>query len=398
MGSFIAAPRIHGASDAPSARELLAHYVNYLDQYEAIQYRLRERTSSKGGLFTDWTWTSSTQAEFAKSGHRWRCWEHSVGLLFHNSNKISLQTDSENTFDGKVYILVDRADRTTQESGNIDEPAADRLLDSGMHGRVETTVVAEIDADQPTALDMYKKLNETCNVYGYLPADDLTVAELLGSQATRLTIRTEDVAGQPCHVLEGMTSHGRIALWLDPSASFAPVRLQVTKGEEDMIGKVAMKTLEAPTDQSGPEPALALRGMEVQINYRIEPVADRPTIVGYTRLDRYLYEKGEEYQRRDEVQLSEIRFDPSASALEPTLPIPEETPVIVRNALGLSAKWSGGKIVFDSDKETVDSIQGKWVSEVSGTPWWRRALVWCGAVLALLGIVWFGWARWRSRD
>jgi hypothetical protein len=333
-----------------------------------------------------------------KSGPRWRCWQHGIGFVFHNKAKISLQTDSENTFDGEINILMDRVDRTTRELEDIDEATADKLLRSGMRGRVEATVVAEIDAERPTAPGQYKKLNESCDLYGYLPADDLTVADLLGDPATRLSTRAEVVAGRPCQVLDGVTAHGKVTLWLDPSAAHAPVRLRVVKGEMDLMGKVVMKSLEAPKDSSGPAPALAMRGMEVQIDYKIEPVADRPMIVGYTRLDRYVYEGGEDYQRRDEVKLSDIRFDPPSAALEPTLGIPEETQIIVRNSPGLRAKWSGGKIVLDNDKGTVENLQGKWVSDTSSAPFWSRPMVWLGAAAALLGLVWFAWARWRGRD
>ncbi len=316
-------PRRGVAAD-PSTRDLIEHYARYTDSLERIQYRLVERITSKGGAFPDWTWTNLLEGTFVKSGARWRCRMHAVGVGNLKNLKTPIETESEKTFDGKTYIYVNRVDRTTQELAEIDEAGAEKLLRSGMRGRIETMVVAEVDAERPTSASEYKTQDESCNLYGYLHSDRLTVTDLLRDSATRLTTRADVLAGRPCHVLEGVTAHGRVTLWLDPAASFAPIRMRLVKGEADLIDKVRMGTLKAPKSDSGPYPKLPMRGMDIQLDYRIGMVAGRPMIVGYTRHTRFLYEGGSEYQRHHEGTLSDIHFDPAPKALEPSLAIPDE--------------------------------------------------------------------------
>ena len=324
-------PRVNAAGVDTSASELLAHYVRHVDGLGAIQYRLRKKITSNGGVFPDWTWVCTSEATFVRSGVRWRCRLHEVGFQNHESTKYSFETETENAFDGKVNLYVDRVDQSTQSLADMDEATAERFLRSGVRGNIETVVVAEVDAERPTAPEGYKAQNESCDLYGFLPADGLTVADILRDPATRLTTRSEVVDGRPCRVLDGATTHGQVSLWLDPAASFAPVRPRVVKGESDLMGQVAMKTLKASTSPFGAEPKRPMRGMEIQIDYRISPVAGRPMIVGYTRLDRFLYQGGVDFPRRDVAELSDIRFDPPPRAVEPTLvAIPVETPVVVR--------------------------------------------------------------------
>ena len=411
-GLGMAPPREAGAGADPSAGELLTHYVRYVDGLGAIQYRLRKKITSKGGVFPDWTWVCTSEATFVKSGVRWRCRLHEVGFQNHKSTKYSFETETENTFDGKVILYVDRVDQSTRSLADMDEATAERLLRSGMgddeataerflrsgvRGNIETVVVAEVDAERPTAPEGYKAQNESCDLYGFLPADGLTVADILRDPATRLTTRSEVVDGRPCRVLDGATTHGQVSLWLDPAASFAPVRLRVVKGESDLMGQVAMKTLKASTSPFGAEPKRPMRGMEIQIDYRIGPVAGRPMIVGYTRLDRFLYQGGVDFLRRDVAELSDIRFDPPPGAVEPTLAIPEETPVVIRNSPSRRARWSGGKLILDDGNSTVVAPRGKWESETSGDPSWVRPLVVGGSAVVALGLVGLGWARRRGR-
>jgi hypothetical protein len=389
-------PQIMAEADR-SARDLLEHYARYVQGLETIQYRLRERTTAKGGSFSDLTWTNSSEATFVKLDARWRCRSHAVGLVRLKVKTSPVETESESTFDGKTSIYVNRVDRTTQELADFDEAAVEKLLRSGMRGRVETMAVAEVDAERPTSAGEYKIQNQSCNLYGYLPADRLTVTDLLRDTTTRLVTRTEMLEGRRCRVLEGQTAHGQVTLWLDPAAAFAPVRLRVVKGEADLLDKVPMRTLKAETSELSPYPKLPMRGMEIQIDYRLGTVAGRPMIVGYTRLDRFLYEGGSDYLRRDEGNLSEIRFDPAPAALEPSLAIPDGTKVVVRNSPSLRAKWSGGKLVLDYDKPTVAKLSGEWQSETSDKSPWGRPLVLGTVAIVTLSLMCLVWAYWRRR-
>lgn len=397
VGLGIVSPWRFVAGADPSARELLEHYSLFVDGLETIEFRLRETTSAKGGAFSDWTWMNLIDATFVKSGARWRCRSRGIGHgILSNTNYLG-QAESEATFDGRTYIQVERIDRTTENWTDLSEAAAEQLMRSGMGDRVDTTASAEVDADRPVMSDFYKKQNQSCALYGYIPSDDLTVIDLLRDSATRLTTQADVLSGRRCRVLEGVTAYGVVTLWLDPAASFAPVRLRIVKGEADLIGKVRMRTLEAPGYAAGPYPNLPMRGMEMQIDYRLDTVAGRPMIVSYTRLDRFIYEGGSDYQRRDEAALSEIRFDPAPGALEPTLAIPDETQVVIRNSLGLRAKWSDGKLIMDYDEPTVARLDGKWQSDTSNNSPWGRPLILAAAATLALSLTCLAWASWRRR-
>jgi hypothetical protein len=398
LGLMAAPPlEIAAGADDPSASELLAHYVQYVDGLKTIQFEVWETTAAKGGAFPDWTWGVTVHGRFVKSGLRWRFWWHTAGFNTVEGTKLPFEGEFEHTFDGKTGIFVNRNDRATRELTGMDEEEAQRRLRSSMGGSVDVTVSAEVDAERPLSADQYMAENQTCALYGYLPSDNLTVADLLRDPAIRLTTRAESVAGRACRVIEGTTRYGRVTLWLDPAASFAPIRLRMVKGEADLMGKVVMRDLKAPTHKSGPAPRLPMRGMELQIDYRIGSIGDRPTIVGYSRLDRFIYEGGSDFQRRDDAELKNIRFDPDPAALEPTLAIPDETQVHIRNSPSLRAKWSSGKLVLDYDKPTIATLQAKWQSDTSDDPLWRRPLALAGAALVALILLCLGWARWHRQ-
>ena len=237
-------------------------------------------------------------------------------------------------FDGESYIILNRDDRGARVLPSMDSETARRRLESGGSGRVETQVVAELDADQPVGARQYAIQHETSVLYGHIRVDDRFVVDLLRQKMSRLTTAQETVDGRPCDVLKCATSHGRLTLWLDPAANFAPLRLHLWKEGNDLMDKTPMRLQKATNHQSA-KPNLPVRAFELQVDFRLASIESRTAIAGYVRKDRYIYEGGSEYSVRIEASLDHIRFDPKPEDLEPTLPIPEGTPVHIRNAPGM---------------------------------------------------------------
>ena len=96
---------------------------------------------------------------------------------------------------------------------------------------------------------------------------------------------------------------------------------------------------------------------------------------------------------RYEFTLDQFRFEPKPEDLEPTLPIPEGTRVMVTNAPGIAAKWSRGKLVMNYDKPVVADLKGTWVSEEKSVPLWRRPLALAAGALLVLVAGILAWRR-----
>ena len=231
---------------------------------------------------------------------------------------------------------------------------------------METNVVAEVDAQKPAGAGEYAVQEQTSVPYGYIPVDQLFLADLLRQKASRLAASSEAIDGRTCDVLTGATSHGTMSLWLDSELNFAPLRMLIRKAGNDLMDKTPMR-LQKALNYRWARPNLPVREYDLQVDFRPSSIEGRTVIAGYNRAERFRYEGGQDYSIRSEVTLDHIRLVPKSEELEPTLPIPEETRVNIRNVPGLRAKWSGGKIVMPYDKSTVASLKANWVSE-QGAP------------------------------
>ncbi len=198
--------------------------------------------------------------------------------------------------------------------------------------------------------------------------------------------------GRQCEVLEAVTSYGILTLWLDPAADYAPLRTRMWKEGNDLMGKTPMR-LQKPHNYRWARPNLPVRQFELQVDYQQQRIGGRAAPAAYTQNYRYIYEGGSEFAIRIECNLEHVRFDPRPEELEPTVPIPEDTRVHIRNAPAIRAKWSGGKLVLGYDKPTVASLKANWVSDPGPTAFWRRPLVLAAAVASALTAGFLAWRR-----
>jgi hypothetical protein len=372
-----------GAEEGPKRpKDLLARYEAFVDGLRVIAFDSLEMQYSKGGPFKDWTWTSSYKSSYARAGQRWRLRVHQVGLNYYQ-RILPLDVDSENVFDGETYVIVNRDDRGARSLSKMDLDTAKRRLESGGAGPVETDVLAEVDAQKPTGAGEYAIQEQTSVLYGYISVDQLFVTDLLRDKSTRLTSGSEAIEGRSCDILKGLTTHGTVTLWLDSSSDYAPVRIHLRKSGNDLMDKIPMRLQKAP-NYMWARPNLPTREYELHLDARPVSIDGRTALAGYVRRDLFVYEGGSEYSIRSDAVFDNVRLLPKPGDLEPTLPIPEETRVSIRNAPGLQAKWSGGKIVMLFDKPTVASLKANWVSEQSSPPLWRRPLVLAALTLLVL--------------
>lgn len=382
-----------GASEVPKPEELLARYEAYVEELRTIGFDTLRMVYEKGGLFPDWTWDWITQASFARAGDQWRLRYHTVGFQFYDRVG-PVNAIREDVFDGKSYFMTIRDDRGARELTSMDLDKAKKLLESEGIGPWRMDVSAEVDAEKPTATHRYFVSGEVSDLYGYINVDGVTVDDMLRQKATRLSSRRESIEGRSCDVLMGVTAHGTLTLWLDPASKYAPVRLRLWKEGDDLMDKTPMRLQKAEVGRWA-RPNLPMRQYELQEDFRLQSIKGRIAPASYVRIDRRIYQGGQEFVSRKESSLDHIRFDPKHDDLEPTLPIPEDTNVLLRNAPGIRAKWSGGKLVMNYDKPAVASLKGKWVSEVKTVSFWRRPLVVMIAVLlSLFGIT----LAWRHRS
>lgn len=379
------------AEGAPKPEQLLARYEAFVDGLRVIGFDSLETTHSKGGPFADWTWTWVSRSSYARAGERWRLRIHQVGFNYYK-RAVPVDVESERVFDGKTYLIVNRDDRGARSLPSMDLETARRRLDGGGSGPVETQALAEFDAQKPVAARSYAVQDQTGALYGYIPVDDLLVADLLRQKSSRLTAGTEVIDGRRYDVLTGATSHGAVTLWLDGALNYAPLRLRIHKAGNDIMGKTPMRLQKAP-NYMWARPNLPVREYELQVDLRPTSIEGRTVFAGYLMMERFGYEGGPEFSIRTEASLDHIRLLPKPEELEPTLPIPEETSVDVRNSPGLRAKWSGGKLVMLYDKPTVASLKANWVSDQGSRALWRRPLVLATAGLLTLAA---GVLVWRS--
>ena len=347
------------AEGASTPQELLARYRAFVDGLRTIRFDSLEKMYQKGGPFPDWTWTKTFRSSFARAGDRWRVRIHEVGFNYYE-RPLPMDSEREHVFDGASYLIVIRDDRAARDLPNMDQESAQRRLKEGRHEQMRMDVSAELE--KPPAAHAYAVQDQTGALYGYIAEDNLFVEDLLRQQTSRLTARNEAIDGRPCEVLEGVTSGGTLTLWLDPAAEYAPLRMRMWKKGNDLMAKTPMR-LQKALDFRWARPNLPVRQYELQVDYQQKPIDGRVAIAGYVRRDRYIYEGGSEFAIRIESSLDHIRFDPKPEELEPTLPIPEETRVHIRNGPALRAKWSGGKLVLGYDKPTVTALKANWVSE-----------------------------------
>jgi len=256
-------------------------------------------------------------------------------------------------------------------------------------------VSAEIDAEHPRATRTYAIQEQTRDLYGYIWVDNLFVSDLLRHKTSRLAASKDTIDGRPCDVLRGVTSHGTLTLWLDSASDYVPLRLHLWKDGNDLMAKTPMRLQKAQNLRLA-RPNLPVRQYELQVDFRPESIGGRTAIAGYVLKERFIYEGGPEFSMRVEFGRDRIRFDPKPEDLEPTVPIPEETRVLVTNAPGIRAKWSGGKLVMGFDKPTIASLKGNWVSEPSTPAPWRRPLVVTTAGLLILAAGALAWRRFSK--
>ncbi len=149
----------------PKAEELLARYQAFVDGLRVIGYDSQETEYTKGGPFADWTWRGFSRTSFVRAGGRWRLRNHWVGFSYHQ-RPLPIDLESESTFDGKAYLILNRDDRGARSLSSMDQESARRRLGGGGSGPVETEVVAEVDAVRPAAPNEYATKDETGVLYG----------------------------------------------------------------------------------------------------------------------------------------------------------------------------------------------------------------------------------------
>ncbi len=382
------------AADAPKVEELLARYEAFVDGLRIIAFDSLGAQYEKGGPFADWTWTWTFPSSYARAGDRWRLRSHSVGFNYYEHAQ-PMDSEREDVFDGKSYLMVIRDDRGARELTSMDEQTARRRLEIGGQGPWRMDVSAEVDAEKPIAAGTYAIQEQTRDLYGYIWVDKLFVSDLLRRNSPHLRARGETIDGRPHDVLECVTSHGTLTLWLDPASNHVPRRLRLRKVRDDLMEKTPMR-LQKAQNRRWARPNLPVRQYELYVDYRPILVGDRAAISGYVRNELFTYEGGPEFSIRLAFNLDHIRFDPRPEDLEPTLSIPEDTNVLITNAPGICAKWTGGKLVMGYDKPTVASLRANWASEPSTARLWRRPLVLTTAGIFMLVAGALAWRRFSK--
>ncbi len=373
-------------SDAAKADELLAKYQAFVAEFESVRFDSDTTTYQKGGPFAEWTWVVTSHAAFSRKGDRWRFLIHEVGYNYYDHKKIPFDLETEQTFDGRSYFMVDRDDREARELPEIDETSARQRLAGHLGRRVETQASAEIDTEKPAAARDYAVQNETCLFYGYIPGDRVSIIDLFHDKRSRLTAGADALGGRTCDILRGATSHGVITLWLDRESNHIPIRILIRRSGDDLVGNTPMRKQKPHGDDKRVMPNLPMLGYDIDAEFKHSTIGGQDTISGCLREDRFTFERGVTYGRRIEMNLTRVDFNPKPEDLEPTLAIPEGNYVSIRNAPGIAAKWSGGKLVMNYDKPTVAALKANWVSEEIPTPAWRRPIVLTTTVLLIIAV------------
>lgn len=382
-----------GAAEVPKPEQLLARYEAYVDGLRSISFDTLQTVSEKGGPFKDWTWDWITQASFVRTGECWRLRNHVVGFNFYD-RLAAVNVVREDVFDGKSYFMVIRDDRGARKLTSMNLEDAQRLLQGDGLGPWKMDVSAEIEAEKPEAARRYFIRGEVADLYGYVYLDGITIDDMLRQRTSRLTSGLDTIEGRACHVLKGVTKYGIVTLWLDAALDDVPIRLHLWKQGSDLMDNTPMRAMKASSGLST-RPNLPMRQYELQVDFQPEPIQGRTFPAKYSRLDRLVYEGGQVFLTSQKFRLDHVRFDPKPEDVEPTLPIPEETPVYLINGPGIPSKWSQGKLVKGYDKSVVVSLKGKWFSEVKTVPLWRRPLVVTAAILLFLLC---GLLAWRNRS
>ena len=380
-------------SDVPDTSELIARYEAFVDGQQTIGYRSVESIFEKGGPFQDWTWTGMVDSFYARLGERWKLRYREIGYNYYDKHKIPFDLETETTFDGKNSVTVDRDDRRVRELSDIDQETARVRMQNTADGKIELHVSAEYEEKEPKAAREFAIQNATAVLFGYLQPDRLFVRDLLRAKTSRITTSVQMSNGKEYYVVGGATSHGTLSVWLDPVADFAPIRVQLHKSGNDLLNKTPMRLLKAAGDEKEPRPNLPLRERKFDVEYKLVSIGNRTGVSGYVRRDDQIYEGGASYSRRVDATLDGVHFDPRPDELEPSLSIPNETRVFIRNAPGLAAKWSDGKLVMGYDNPTVAAIDASKFS----APESRMSIWWICSLVSVLVVGIYLLIRWRRK-
>lgn len=346
-------PCLGGENEAKIA---LGKYETYLNHIKSIKFDAKSKVYEKGNLFKDWTWLGSTRSRVVLKDGRWRYRVRHASRNYVDGVATGFDDEIESLLDGDGnYFVVDRDYREARaRKGNLNESdALERLDKEG--GEFEGAAVVELESKSTRAQMGYAAQNEINMVFGYMPFDNQGLPALMREGRLSVRPQPEVIEGHQTVTVESVGPHGLFTLCLDPGLDYAPRRIGNDKKLSDKMGDTVLKDMKAPGNDHDRRPNLALRGLAFRVDFRYGGGKTFPA--GFERIDELIYEKNVKYYFKMITDMGKVDPEPTAADLERTLEIRDGTPLVIRNAPGIKAKWEKGKIIQEYDQTVVAKLK-----------------------------------------
>jgi hypothetical protein len=286
-------------------------------------------------------------------GDQWAVVERTAGENFGGGRKIPFAMYMETVSSAGQAVQLQWSPREPPERSKFVASTSPPALTWNV--RTSAIVAGALDGLPPSGNPIQSYLGHGALVFGYIDPGSRLADVLSGGERVH---DQNDPELSNCVVIESKTDRGMYKAWLDPAHALLPRRIHVrTAGSDKLLDGKPLSS--APRDRPGSiYPTSQLSQIDRLVdNVKFAEFGGAPVIKAFRNVTTDLYADGQKLVKRVDFNIDAFLV-PSAESVSLTVPIPDNTPVVVRRDPHIPYVWRDGKIVPDTTPGVARAVEG----------------------------------------
>jgi hypothetical protein len=368
-----------GTAGEPTPQQLLIGYENHLKLYERAALRVHAHISLAGLLAPPGIFEEQSEYRIWRDKDRW---------------KYTIDRSLRSPGDGTLKSFHTLTEILYPERGSVQ-------VESDPETEKVKFVVAWLDDLAETERIRIGAFEASVAINGYFGNGGVLLPAIL--KASALSARQERLSGRDLWVLEGTSTWGRLALWLDPNHGYLPRRIEQHKRGQDWV-EPGKSVFSLPPGDGIYNPAATYDRISQRMDATaIEHVGNSDIVVAFAIMEETRFSNGQSVTSNSSFRFSDINLRPDFSGADPFkigTPVPNGTPVQVNDRPGIKFEWRDGEIAKSVNTSSLANLEG--VSFVPNHGLQNYALrggpiIAAVAIVTLILAALWRWRRWHEK-
>lgn len=326
----------------PSAEDLVASYEKTVSAFNRVSYRADLKKTYDGPKLPAGQVLDEYKYQIWRDGERWK---FLISLKHYQPRtKTVTKMEEEWLFPGKGYVRIGPG--------------------HNMKGIMYYGIMAHLNELPGT--EKWRTYRGAIGLMnGFLQYNGTDKGPLLLHDLLRqakLSARQEKVDGKPAWKIEATSKWGSHTVWLDPAASYLPLRIVQRKKGADLGTHGTPLNALKPFKGGLYYPAAKLTATEIIVDsVKSRRVGGIDVFSEFTVRDAHRFDNGQAVTITEHVIVRDVKFDPDFTKQDPftiSTPVPDGNPVTVVGEENIQHEWRKGKVVKRIEPTALENLFG----------------------------------------